>query len=156
MDFRLQGVPRELFADLFDLSDAELREHGSIRRIARPDSIFPCRVSLQEAAPGEEVVLTNFAHLPAPTSPYRSIGPVFVRRAAQQTWDRINDVPDVLRRRPLSLRAYDAEHMIIAAEAGPGPDLAAMVDRLFAHACAVYIHVHHAAYGCYHARIDRV
>ena len=50
MAYRIRGLDPALFAPLFDLPDAELRRRGAVRRIAQPGSIFPCRVSLQDAS----------------------------------------------------------------------------------------------------------
>src|SRR5215470_6937366 len=80
MDFRIRGLDYKPFAPLFEMSERELHEHGSVRRVAPPASTYPCRVSLHHAAPGETVILTNFVHLADAASPYRSLGPIFVRR----------------------------------------------------------------------------
>ena len=34
MSFRIQGLPAERFAHLFDMSEQELSEHGAVRQIA--------------------------------------------------------------------------------------------------------------------------
>jgi Protein of unknown function (DUF1203) len=156
MDFRIRGLDPGPFAPLFRLSDDELRERGSIRRIAQPGSIFPCRISQQDAAPGEEVILTNYTHLPVESSPYRSTGPIYVRRAATETWDRINQVPDILLKRPLSVRAYDGQHLMVDAAVTTGRELAAMVERFFSRNDIRYLHIHNAGHGCYQCRVDRV
>jgi hypothetical protein len=155
MDFRICGLAYEPFAPLFEMSERELHEHGSVRRIAPPDSIYPCRVSLRHAAPGETVILTNFVHLADPASPYRSLGPIFVRKNAGATFDRVNEVPPVLKARPLSLRAYDRRNMIVAAEVTAGDALPDVVDRLFGRDEITSLHVHSAAYGCYQCRVER-
>src|SRR5665811_2125397 len=41
-------------------SDAELAAHGALRKIA--DGPHPCRISLTDAAPGDEVILVNYEH----------------------------------------------------------------------------------------------
>ena len=87
MDFRICGLGYEPFAALFEMSERELQKHGSVRRVAPPDSTYPCRVSLRHAAPGETVILTNYVHLADPESPYRSLGPIFVRRDPGPTFD---------------------------------------------------------------------
>jgi len=155
MGFRICGLAYEPFAPLFEMDECELHAHGSIRRIAPPDSIYPCRVSLHHAAPGETVILTNFVHLADPVSPYRSLGPIFVRRNAGATFNRVNEVPPVLQTRPLSLRAYDCHNMIVAAEVTTAAALPDVVDRLFERDEIVTLHVHNAAYGCYQCRIER-
>lgn len=155
MDFRICGLPYEPFAPLFEMSETELHRHGSVRRVAPPDSTYPCRVSLHHAAPGETVVLTNFVHLEDPASPYRSLGPIFVRRNPGATFDHVNEVPPVLRVRPLSLRAYDDHNMIVAAEVTTGDALPDVARRLLGRDDVAALHVHHAAYGCYQCRIER-
>ena len=155
MDFRICGLNYEPFAPLFEMSEHALHAHGSVRRIAPPDSTYPCRVSLHHAAAGETVILTNFVHLADPASPYRSLGPIFVRRNAGATFDRVNEIPPVLQARPLSLRAYDRRNMIVAAEVTTGDELPDVVDRLFGRDEVVSLHVHNAAYGCYQCRVER-
>jgi hypothetical protein len=156
MDFRILGLPYRPFAPMFAMSEDELRDRGAVRRVAAPGSIHPCRVSLEHAAPGETVILTNYVHLDDPASPYRSLGPIFVREHPGETFDRINEVPPVLRARPLSLRAYDRHNMIIAAQVANGDDLPAAIDRLFANEAVADLHVHNAAYGCFQCRVSRV
>jgi hypothetical protein len=54
MHFRIRGLPAERFAPLFALSDAELKQHGAVRRIADArDPGYPCRVSLADSRPGD-------------------------------------------------------------------------------------------------------
>jgi hypothetical protein len=53
MSFRITGLPAEDFAPLFGLSDAELAQRGTVRRIADGRTPgYPCRISLTDAAPG--------------------------------------------------------------------------------------------------------
>jgi|GraSoi_2013_40cm_1033754.scaffolds.fasta_scaffold21861_2 Protein of unknown function (DUF1203) len=155
MDFRICGLAYEPFAALFEMSERELQQHGSVRRVAPADSTYPCRVSLRHAAPGETVILTNYVHLADPESPYRSLGPIFVRRDPGPTFDRVNEVPPVLQARPLSLRAYDRHNMIIAAEVTTGDALPEVVGRLLRRDEIISLHVHNAAYGCYQCRVER-
>ena len=53
----------------------------------------PCRVTLQDAAPGEQVLLLPFAHHMA-HSPYRASGPIFVREGGE-AFDRVGELPPV-------------------------------------------------------------
>ena len=48
---------------------------------------FPCRVSLEDAPVGEEVLLLPFTHQDS-RSPYRASGPIFVRRGQGGGADR--------------------------------------------------------------------
>jgi hypothetical protein len=155
MDFRICGLTYQPFAALFEMSERELHERGSVRRVAPAGSTYPCRVSLRHAAPGETVILTNYVHLADPASPYRSLGPIFVRRDPGPTFDRVNEVPPMLQAWPLSLRAYDRHNMIVAAEVTTGDALADVVGRLFERDEIASLHVHSAAYGCYLCRVER-
>ena len=153
MKFRFQGLSVAPFAPLFSLGDAELEARGMRRMIADEKPGFPCRVSLEDAEPGERVLLTNFEHQPA-HSPYRATGPIFVRENAGAAYDS-TQVPPVLRPRLLSLRAYDAAGMIVEADAVPGDDVGAALARLFARDDTAYIHIHYAKRGCYACRVER-
>src|SRR5215470_14811893 len=155
MDFRIRGLDYQLFAPLFALSDDALRANGSARRITSSGSTSPCRVSLRYAAPGETVILTSFMHLSDPGSPYRSLGPIFVRQDAGPTFDCLNEIPSMLQTWPLSLRAYDRRNMIVAAEVTTGDALPDVIGRLFGRDDVAILHVHHAAYGCFQCRVER-
>jgi hypothetical protein len=152
MSFRITGLPAEKFAPLFDLSDAELAERGAVRRTATSNS--PCRVSLTDAMPGDELVLTNYEHH-AVASPYRMRFAIFVRKGEKQ-FDAIDEVPEQLRTRVLAVRSFDDAAMMVERELVDGRELEAAIDRLFADPRAAYLHVHFATPGCYAARVDRV
>ena len=154
MTFRISALPGEEFAPLFALDDEQLRTRGA-RRYVAGDQGFPCRVSLEDAARGERLVLVPFTHQPA-DSPYRASGPIFIREAAVQASFDVNEVPEQLRRRLLSLRAYDADALMVDAEVVEGQDLESLVERLFDDRRVQYLHVHFARPGCYACRIDRV
>jgi hypothetical protein len=153
MSFRISGLPAAQFADWFALSDAELTARHAVRRIADSKPGFPCRVSLTDAEVGEEVLLINYEHLPV-DSPYRSSHAIYIR-AGEQSCDRIDTVPAMLRSRLLSLRAFDAVGMMTAADVVDGRELEATIGKLFSDERAEYLHVHFARPGCYAARIDR-
>jgi hypothetical protein len=60
-----------------------------------------------------------------------------------------------MRTRLLSLRAYDAEGMMLDADVVDGKDIESVISRLFAFPRVAYIHAHNAKPGCYSGRIDR-
>ena len=64
-------------------------------------------------------------------------------------------VPEQLRLRVLSLRAFDEAGFLHAAEVVDGRALEGAVERLLGDPQAAYLHAHFAAPGCYAARIDR-
>jgi hypothetical protein len=153
MRLRITGLPAADFAPLFDLSDAELAARGALRVVADAPHAYPCRVSLTDAAPGDALLLVNYEHQPAAT-PYRSCHAVYVRQG-ETTFDAVGEVPDQLRRRILSLRAFDADGMLLGADLADGPALEAAAERLLALPGAAYLHAHFAKPGCYAARIER-
>lgn len=155
MSFIVSGLPIEPFAPLFGLGDAALAEHGAIRVTAADDGRYPCRVMLEDASPGETLLLVNYEHQGAAT-PYRSNYAIFVSEAARQTRRLApGELPPVLRGRSIALRAYDADGMLLDAALCLNDDVAAAAERLLADPAAAYLHAHNAAYGCYAARIDR-
>jgi hypothetical protein len=153
MTFRIIGLPAQLFTDLFALSDRELATRNAVRRIADAKPGYPCRVSLTDAEPGQEVILTHFEHH-AVASPFRASHAIYVRRG-ETTYDAIDCIPEQLRLRLLSVRAFDTAGMLVGAEVAEGAQLEGTIDQLFADARAAYLHVHFARPGCYAARIER-
>jgi len=153
MSFRITGLPAADFAHWFQLDDAELAERHAVRRIADAPYEFPCRVSLTDADVGTEVLLINHEHQPV-DSPYRSRHAIYIR-AGETRYDAVDTVPDMLRRRLLSLRAFDAAGMMTGCEIVDGGALEGAIATLFADPKAAYLHAHFARPGCYAARIDR-
>ena len=150
--FRIRGLPAHEFSDLFSLSDSELRARHARRMIAE-DAGYPCRISLTDASPGEEVILVNYEHHRT-ASPYRSSFAIFVR-PGEQTFDAIDEIPAQLRKRLLALRAYDAAGMLRTAELLEGSHAEAGIAALFDDPRVAYIHAHFAEPGCYAALIER-
>jgi hypothetical protein len=154
MHFRIRGLPAEQFAPLFALSDEELTQKGAVRRIADArDPGYPCRVSLTDSRPGDELILVNYEHHPV-DSPYRMRFAIFVRKG-DETFDAVDAVPEQLRKRTLAVRAFDADAMMVGHELIEGEKVESAIGGLFANPRAAYLHVHFAAPGCYAARIDR-
>ena len=154
MSYRIIGLPLDRFAPLFALSDAELAVRGASRVVADRHPGFPCRVTLEDAEPGERLLLLSYEHQPA-ASPYRSAGPIFVRETAAATFDRPGTVPPALRTRLLSVRAYDEADMMIDAEVVDGADLDPLLTDLLASPAVAYLHIHNAKRGCFAAQAVR-
>ncbi|GMV29497.1 MAG: hypothetical protein AMXMBFR59_16220 [Rhodanobacteraceae bacterium] len=152
--FRILGLSPAPFRHLFGLPDAALRAQGAQRHIADRTPGFPDRIELRDAEPGESLLLLNHVHQPADT-PYRASHAIFVREGAEQTYDAVGEIPDVLRRRVLSLRAFDASHAMCDAELASGDAIAEAIARLLEHRATAYIQAHFALRGCYAARIER-
>jgi hypothetical protein len=153
MSFRITGLPTAEFADLFSLSDDGLRARRAVRQVADARLSYPCRVSLTDAELGQEVVLVHYEHQRADT-PYRSSHAIYVRQG-EETYDAVDAVPDQLRRRMLSLRAFDESGMIVGADLVDGRGVEGSIATLLADPRAAYLHAHFAKFGCYAARIAR-
>jgi hypothetical protein len=153
MSFRITGLPSIEFADLFSLSTEALRARRAVRRVADARLSYPCRVSLTDAELGQEVVLVHYEHQRADT-PYRSSHAIYVRQG-EETYDAVDAVPDQLRRRMLSLRAFDESSMIVGADLVDGRSIEGSIATLLADPRAAYLHAHFAKFGCYAARIAR-
>ena len=105
MSFRIVGLPAERFTHLFALSDTELAAQGAVRRTADDRNPgYPCRVSLTDSKPGDELILANYEHH-AVDSPYRMRFAIYVRKG-EETYDKVDEVPQQLRIRSLAVRAY--------------------------------------------------
>jgi hypothetical protein len=153
MSFRVRGLSPDIFRAHFVMSDAVLRTLGA-RRVVADDASFPCRVSLAHARAGEELLLLNYEHLPT-ESPYRSRHAIYVARDSAVAFDEVDVVPEVIRTRLVSVRAFDKHDMIVDADVVEGKDAAALFERLLANPEAEYLHVHNAKRGCYCAKVER-
>jgi len=156
MNFQVVGLSKSLFAPLVGLSDAQLTPRNAVRQVAvkSPTSRFPCRVSLRYAETGESVLLVNFEHL-AVSSPYRSRYAIYVREAAADVQLAVNEIPEVMQHRPLSLRSFDAAGMLVDADLTLDGDVVGTIKRLLDSERVNYLHVHNAKHGCFVARVDR-
>ncbi|MDI1325445.1 MAG: DUF1203 domain-containing protein [Brevundimonas sp.] len=155
MSFRILPLPLALFQPLFALDDPALRAIGARRMVADEPHSAPCRVSLTDADPGDRLILLTHRHLDDPTSPYRSEGPVFVRETAVEAAPDPGIVPDMLSRRLLSVRVYDADWMMTDADVVEGRDLAVRLDQWFEDEAVARVHLHTARRGCFMAAAAR-
>lgn len=154
MSFRVIGLSPKSFLHLFGLPDEELRKQGAQRCVADRRYAFPDRIELRDAEPGETLLLLNYVHQPA-SNAYRSSHAIFVCEGAETPYDRVNEIPEVMRIRPMSLRAFDARDLMVDADLCDGRETERLIERFFADPSVAYIHAHYAKRGCYAARIER-
>jgi hypothetical protein len=131
--------------------------HGNTDiRPARADEprSFPCRLCLREAEVGEEVFLFSYSPFPHPV-PYRNLGPIFVHAHPCVPYGRRESVPDLMRRRLLAVRGYDAKDSMVECDVVQGDALESLIERFFANPEVRYLHAHNARAGCFLCRIDR-
>jgi hypothetical protein len=154
MSFRILGLDPRPFRHLFGLTDEDLAARGAKRYVVDRKPGYPDRVEVRDLEPGETAILLNYTHQPADT-PYRASHAIFVREGAEARYEAIDTIPEALRRRPLSLRAFDADHMLADADVVDGHDAGTAIERFFANPQIAYIQAHYAKPGCYAARIER-
>ena len=153
-NFQLVGIDHVPFQALFALSDEQLNQTSAKRCFVQESPGYPCRISLEDAQVGEEVLLMPYLHQPA-ASPYRASGPIFVRRGVQQRKLPVGEVPSYITNRLMSLRAYDSEHMIVAASVCEGTLAGSEITEYFRRAEVAYIHLHNAKRGCFSCKAVR-
>lgn len=154
MSFRILALPRDPFVPLFALDDSDLEVRGVVRKVVDAKPGYPCRVSLADAEIGETVLLLNYEHQPADT-PFRASHAIYVRTNAPQAHCRLGEVPDVLRRRMISVRGFDTAHLLVAADLAEGTHLESALEAMLSDRTVSYIHLHYAKPGCFAARVVR-
>jgi hypothetical protein len=154
MSFLIEALAEDAFQSLFALDGQALAALGAARVRVVAENSAPCRISLQDAPPGEDVILASHEHQSA-ASPYRARGPIFVRRGVARADPQPGEVPEALRRRPLSIRAYDVGGVMLDADLTDGAEAESSIERLLARPDTAYLHAHFARRGCYAAKIVR-
>ncbi|MDO6413502.1 DUF1203 domain-containing protein [Sphingomonas sp. BIUV-7] len=154
MSFRIQGLDPAPFRHLWGLSNEALAGFGARRHVVDAKPGCPDRIMVRDLDPGETAILLNYEHQPADT-PYRSRHAIFVAEGASEALDMVDEIPEVIRIRPISLRAFTAFGEMLDADLADGHDLSPLIERLFARPDVAYLHAHYAKRGCYAARIVR-
>ena len=154
MTFQICALPEGMFDHVFDLTEEQRAAQNVVTVTATADGGYPCRISLEDADPGETLILVNHAHLDV-ASPYASKHAVYVRENATAAKLQPDEVPPVLISRLLSVRAFDGNGMIVDADVLDGTQLADKLGEFFDNSQVEFIHVHFAKPGCYAARAVR-
>ncbi len=152
--FKISGVSAKTFRPMFSRSDEALGAAGMTRCIADAKPGYPCRVSMVDAEIGDTLILGAYEHH-AVNGPFRASGPIYVREAAASAHTSVDEVPELLRGRTVSVRAYDKRGLMSDADVARGAELEALIRRLFDSQKVEYLHVHNASRGCFLCRIDR-
>ena len=153
MTYRINGLSPQEFAPLFTMADSELAARRAVREVAG-EGRFPCRVSLQDALFGEELMLTYYINHAVET-PYRSAFAIYVRADAKEPAEFIDEMPPILRGRPIALRGYTAQGSLHRAGIALHDDTDAQARELLDDPEIAYIDAHNAMHGCFACRIER-
>lgn len=154
-NFQFIALQEKVFKNLFLMDEEKLKNIGAFKMIADEKPGFPCRVSLKDAEVGEEVILINYQYHFV-NSPYKASGPIFIRKGATTAKLDVNEIPDILHHRYLSVRGYNIDSMLVDARVTEGVNLRRMIDDVFDNKEVAYIHIHNAKPGCYSCLVKRV
>jgi len=153
--FKIKSLEAEEFSNLFTLDNSELEKIGATRITVDSCPGYPCRVSLEDAEIGEEVILVSYLHHKT-NSPYRGNGPVFVRKKGKTTVLEMDEIPTMLSHRLLSLRGYNRNGIMKKALVVEGENLREQLIKIFENEEISYIHIHNAKPGCFNCSVERV
>ncbi len=154
VDFKFNALKYEAFAKYFELSNSELNLAGAYMFTADESPCYPCRVSLDDAKVGETVLAISYEHHPV-AGPYRSAGPIFIRKNAEATTLGKNIIPSMLTHRTLSVRGYNSSSLMIEADTVSGVNLEAILVSQLLNESVEYIHIHNAGPGCFNCAVTR-
>ena len=101
MAYRIEGLARQAFEGLFEMTDTELAARGAMRVTADAPRGYPCRVSLRDADEGEELILLSHVSHDV-DGPFRTTYAIYVRKDADAPASFTDEVPDYLDSRTLS------------------------------------------------------
>ena len=127
---------------------------GAAVEQAADDELYPVRCCLSRV-PGEEGVVLLSARPPSADSPYAAAGPVYVHTHACGGYRAEGELPQMLRGSTLSVRGYDAAHMITGTAVVPADRFELTAVAMLADPGTAYLFVHYAGPGCYACRVDR-
>jgi Protein of unknown function (DUF1203) len=137
-----------------DSRDANrLREGATVFDVADSSPGYPCRQCLKDAEVGEVLALVSYDPFSL-DSPYHSASPIYIHKNDCGEPD-VSTIQGQQLRRQLSVRAFDANEMMLAGEVIDGVDLEDAAARLLSSSEVAFIHVHNASRGCWALRIER-
>lgn len=153
MTYSITGLDPRPYAYLSNLTDVELLAEGAVRMTANTTPGFPCRVTLDDAQPGETLLLLN--HVSHQGGPYHASHAIFVSEGHATPAHYVDEVPPALAHRMLSIRAFDAAGMMIEAGIAHIGEADTVIRRLLDNPATHHLDAHNATRGCFAARVER-
>lgn len=154
INFKIYSLDKEQFDNFFEMGENDLNKLNIKKIIVDENPGYPCRVSLEDAEIGEEVMLINYEHIKK-NSPYDSKGPIFVRKNAKNKDFGVNEIPSMFIHRTLSIRGYDSNYYMIYANTIKGETLKEILITAFENEKIDFIHIHNSSPGCYNCLVKR-
>ena len=137
-NFQIIALQEKEFNNLFLMDEEELKILGQSKWL-QIRSRISCRVSLKDAEIGEEVILLNYQYHFV-NSPYKANGPIFIRKGATTAMLDVNEIPDTILHRYLSVRGYNIDSMLVDARVTEGVNLREMIDDVLIIKSSIYSH----------------
>jgi hypothetical protein len=154
MNYKISGLKAEPFAHLFGQSESYLNKHNAIRQTVACYPGYPDRISLCDIPVGETALLINHIYQPADT-PYFGTHAIYIREGCTRQGIYLNELPEVMQGRILSLRAFDDKHFLIEADIVEGKSAESLIAQFFNDPQVSYIQIHNAKRGCYSCFAER-
>ena len=144
-----------LRTEIADAARSAAGQGAADHRVVTADSPrgYPCRHCLRWAQPGERMILFPFAAIPG-GRPYSESGPIFVHAESCERYATTNEYPAAFRE-GRTIRAYNSDHAIIAAEVANGEGPEALIERFLQKPETAFVHVRSASHGCFTMEIER-
>jgi hypothetical protein len=154
MAYIISGLDGNVFAHLFGKDEHYLAAHRAVRVRAETASRYPDRIALRDVPEGENAILINHVYQSA-ESPYFGTHAIYIHEGAITPGLYVDQIPDYLATRLLSLRAFNDQHRIMTADVTPGHEAERLILQLLDRPDTRYIHAHSARFGCYLCLIER-
>lgn len=153
-NFRVFPIPDSVAVKIREERKDDFGHELSISVATENDS-GPCRSCLRVFRPGEGRLLFSYA----PNQhdhPYNEIGPVYIHEQRCSPYSDFASFPPELRtRRPLTLRCYAADGLMVNGELVGDRPVEDVIETLFQDKRIAYLHARTASVGCFIARIER-
>ena len=139
--------------DLLEQARAAAGADGRAVAQAADGELYPVRCCLRRVRGDEGVVLLS-ARPRTADSPYAAAGPVYLHADRCDGFHDHGSLPPMLHGSTLSLRGYDAGHMITGTAVVTSDHLEAAALELLQAPGVAYVFVHYAGPGCYACRVE--
>ena len=154
-NFRILSIPDSVVRRIREtrLDDCG---HSLSVSVATENDTGPCRSCLTVFEPGEGRILFSYAPNPC-DHPYNEVGPIYINEKECQPYAEYESFPQELRkRRPLALRCYNKEGMLVSGELVGERAVEEIIRSLFENPEVRCLHARTATVGCFIAKIERL
>jgi hypothetical protein len=152
MTFLVRGIPQQIADEVRRTHRSPGYGHPAYVEVA--GGTGPCRCCLQPFVPGVDQRLLFTYRPPGRGDSLTAPGPVFIHADHCDAWEG-DGFPEGLRALPLAFEARAARSRVTALSAQPDASAERQIDGLLADGQAEWLHVRHAAAGCFIATVER-